>query len=188
MVLRHLRLLGGNYVTFIEELKPFKIKIILIKLETSESRSKVCRIEALCRDSKIQELKKLQVGKLIYCLKLRGINKMFNLKKVWLIALFLVFSSVVFAAEDSNTGRILEIGKVGSTACHIKLENATFPNTCTTAIYEIIYFDCTTAEGKAFLSISLSAYMASKSVNIVSTSCATQYGSSIANMTSLFLK
>jgi len=101
--------------------------------------------------------------------------------------LSLVYISSALAAEDENLGKVVSIGKIGSTACMIKIEGAIFPNTCPTATYQQSYFDCTTPEGKVFLSIGLSAYMSGKTVRMGTTSCS-NYGSSVANLASLLLE
>jgi hypothetical protein len=107
--------------------------------------------------------------------------------KIVMFAMSLFFvASIASAAEDINTGKVLAVGKVNDTYCMIRVEGATFPNTCSTAVYQTVYFPCTVSEGKEFLSIGVAAYIAGKPVRIHSEDCSPA-GSSVANLITIYL-
>src|SRR5687768_11253978 len=85
----------------------------------------------------------------------------------------------VQAAEDENVGMLLSVGKVNANACQIKLQDATFPNSCPTAIYNLAYFNCNSSEGKELLAVALAAYVSGNPVRITTDACSA-YGISAA--------
>ncbi len=108
-----------------------------------------------------------------------------SVKTITFIISLLLISFVAFAADDSNTGLILKVGKVTGTVCTIKVKDAIFTNSCSTAVYQEAYFLCDGSVGGGYLSIALSAYMAGKPVRIVTDSC---WASSVANLKSIYIE
>lgn len=54
-------------------------------------------------------------------------------------ALFLAVAGsigVAAAAEDENTGKVLAVGKINANTCRIRVQGATFPGSCSTAVYQ----------------------------------------------------
>ena len=106
---------------------------------------------------------------------------------------FLVFMLPVIATagQSSNTGRVLFVGKIitagNEGVCEIKVEDATFSESCPTATYQMAYFSCSAGEGKDILSIALAAYMGNKPVKITSDGCS-DWGSSVANVKGIRLE
>jgi hypothetical protein len=93
----------------------------------------------------------------------------------------------VAKADDENTGVVLAVGKINATLCRVKVQGATFPNSCPTAIYQEAYFTCSSSEGKDVLAIALAARLNGTAVKIVTNSCSPN-GSSVANLVGIHVE
>jgi hypothetical protein len=104
-----------------------------------------------------------------------------------ILSFAMVLSIGVAEADDQNTGVVLAVGKINASLCRIKVQGATFPSSCPTAIYQEAYFTCNSSEGKDLLAIALAARLSGAPVRIVTNSCSPN-GSSVANLVGIHVE
>lgn len=104
-----------------------------------------------------------------------------------ILSVAMAVSIGVAEADDENTGVVLGVGKINASVCRIKVQGATFPNSCPTAVYQEAYFTCTSSEGKDLLAIALAARLNGAPVRIVTNSCSPN-GSSVANLVGIHVE